>query len=95
MSNRAELEDRWRARLKEAELRLRLARAYVYEVQADDALAASQSADGVYAYQRALNLESLAINDYRRILQIFGDLVVHHKVPDENEWISPIAGPAE
>ena len=94
MSIRQDLENLWRARLKEAELRLRLARTYVREIQADQSLACLRSPDGTFAYQRALRLEVLAVAHYRRVLQIFSDLVVHNQIPDENEWTDS-TGPPE
>ena len=85
-SDRQALEDLWRERLHDARLRLDFARNYTKEVQRDVVDGAVQSADGAFANQRALRAENVALDRYRRTLQIYSDLVLHGEIPDESEW---------
>jgi hypothetical protein len=79
------LEERWRRRLKDAELRLTFARQYFKEVQADFPPPAKiRGADGRYAFQRALQAEMIALANYKRVLEIFTDLVLRGTIPNED-----------
>ena len=82
--DRIVLEDLWRRRLKDAELRLTFARQYLAEVQRDfPSSRRVHSADGAFAYQHALRAETCALAEYKRVLQIFTAVVIHGKVPAE------------
>jgi len=81
--DRRALEDHWRKRLTDAELRLNFTRTYLKEVQQDYPPGEIQNADGHYAYRDALSAETEALREYRRVLQIFNDLIVHGKIPKE------------
>ena len=83
---RQALEDLWRTRLKDAELRLYFARNYVAEVHRDFPLT-DTSSDGQYAYQRALRMENLALAQYTRVLRLYTDLVMRGQIPDKDEWL--------
>ena len=86
-SNRQQLEEEWRGRVRDARLRLQLAQNYVREVRADRVAGAVLPADGDYAWQRALHAESLALQHYRDVLKIFTDLVVSGKIPEQaGDW---------
>jgi len=77
---RLELQDRLRRRLAAARNE--------YEAAKLAALAASElqsqapSPDGAFAFHRALRAERRALNQYRRMLGAFSDLVLHNKVPE-------------
>ena len=79
--NRQQLENLWHERLHAAKLRLDFARQYRCEVQADRKGGDIPSSDGHYAFQRALRAENLALDEYRRVLCIFSDLVLRGKMP--------------
>ena len=84
--DRRALEDLWRQRLKDAELGLTFARQYLGEVQRDfPSPGKVHGADGSSAYEHALHAETRALTEYKRVLQIFNDLVTHGKLPDEGE----------
>jgi len=81
--DRIALEDLWRRRLEDAELRLTFARQYLAEVQRDFPSSRRVHSDGAFAYQHALRAETFALAEYKRVLQIFTDLVTHGKIPEE------------
>ena len=35
---------------------------------------------------QALQEEMMALREYHRVLSIFSELVLHGKIPDEDEW---------
>ena len=68
-----------------AKLVLDAARANVQSVKDDAGLS---SPGGTYAharYTRAMMDETAALVEYSRVLRIYTDLMVHGKLPDENE----------
>ena len=71
---RQELEDFWGQRLKDAKLRLDLARNYLNEVQSDLKSGSIPSPDRHHAYQHALRAEILAVKCFRRVLDTFNAL---------------------
>ena len=81
--NRQQLEDLWRQRVQDARLRLQFARTYVKEVQRDLEQGAVASADGHFAFQRAIRAEYIALSEYNRVLRVYTDLLVAGKIPDE------------
>lgn len=89
--NRRELERYWKERWLQAKLELEAARAHVQSVKST--LSGPYGADGAYAYARAIQGETTALIEYSRTLRIYTDLVVHGKVPDNEE--RQAAGPEE
>ncbi len=81
MQNRQEVEDDWRKRLESARLRLACVRQHVKYIQR--VVRDIPSPDGKLAYRQALQAENEALAEYRRILQVFTDLVVEGRMPDE------------
>jgi hypothetical protein len=80
------LEDLWRSRLNDAKLRLDFAHGYLAAVQGDYAARDIPASDHHFAYQKALRAEGLALQEYRRVLHIFADLLFHGIIPDEADW---------
>ena len=78
--DRSELEQHWKARWQEAKLNLEAARAQVESVK-DLCI----GPDGRYAYRSALAQETAALISYSKVLRIYTDLVVHGKLPDNND----------
>ena len=82
---RQEVQTRWRNRLEFARSR--------YQFQQEKCKAAVQelggggtsSAEGQLAIQKALKAEMMALDEYRRILEVFGALLVQGKIPTE-DW---------
>ncbi len=83
---RKAFEDVWRQRLQDAKLRLDFAHNYVLEVERDFPRAELPSPDGTLAHQKALRFETAALAEYRRVLQIYTDLMVRGTIPDESDW---------
>ena|SRR5690242_6480677 len=92
---RREIEELWRTRMRNAALRLDFARNFVKEVQRDFPPELVPSADGQFALQKALQAESFASAEYRRVLRIFTALVMEGIVPDETEWLKRKAAGAD
>jgi hypothetical protein len=84
-TTRQELENLWGKRLEDAKVRLDLASKYVKGVERDLKSGIVPSPDGHQAYQNALRAEALAVKHYRRVLNTLGDLVLHGKIPDEQD----------
>ena len=80
---RTALKELWRQRLKDAELRLVFARDYLKYIQREVPLGEIRNADGEYAYQQAYRAEIRALGEFKRVLRIYTDLLVHGKLPDE------------
>jgi len=78
-ATRQELESLWRNRVRDARIRLDFSRSYLDEVRQDR----RSEADGDYAYRRALRADRDALAEFRRVLRIFTELVVHGEVPNE------------
>lgn len=87
--DRAALEDRWRDRVKTASARLRFARNYTKEVEADRCSGLLPSVDGNFAYQRAISAETEALAEYARVLRIFTSLIVRGEVPGDKGESKP------
>lgn len=84
--DRSELLELWRQRLQDAKLRLEFAQNYAKEVQRDFPLSENLSPDGNFARAQAIRAERLAFRKYRSVLQIFSDLLLSGKIPEEAEW---------
>ena len=78
------LEDAWSKRLRIALTCYRLAANETRLMQAERENGLTPEPDGSFAYRRALQKEKEALAEYRRILQIFSDLLVYHKIPNED-----------
>ncbi len=79
------IEDLWRARLRDAKLRLDFARQYVKEVEDEYKPGDLPASDAHFAMRAALRAETFALTEYRRILRIFADLVLEGKCAAEPE----------
>ena len=78
-----QLEEVWRLRLSDAQLRLQFARNYMQEVHRDLQEGVIPAADGNFALERAIRAENIAIAEYSRVLRFYTDLVVDGKIPEE------------
>jgi hypothetical protein len=85
--DRKALEELWRQRVADAKLRVDFARSYVREVVSDFPPREISNADGLFAYQRAVQAENSALRDYARVSRIYQDLTVKGVIPDEAEWL--------
>jgi hypothetical protein len=83
-SKHTELEELWRSRLKEAQLRWLLARNTVKDAQRDLAFDDPDTAVSRLALQKALHAENIAVKEYRRVVAIFKDLLVDGRIPEED-----------
>ncbi len=80
---KTELERYWKERLSTAKHLLDAARVNVQSVKVD-----ADGPDGTYAharYTRAVLAETTALVEYSRVLRIYTDLMVHGKVPAQND----------
>ena len=68
--------------MNDAFLRLQLARNAGNEAQQVHESSDLPSADGSFAYRKALRAENHALTEYKRILAIYTDLVLHGKIPE-------------
>ena len=87
MSDHA-LERVWRSRVQDAKLRLEFAQNYVNEIVRD--LESQGRVDAVAvaaAYKDALQAETTALVEYRRVQAILEDLITNGVVPDDSEWL--------
>ncbi len=80
--------------MKDAKLRLDFARNYMAEVQRDLPAGDIPESDHQFAHQKALRAESLALQEYKRVLRIVTDLTVNGIIPDEGEWLKAQAASA-
>ena len=77
------MERYWKERWLQAKLELEVARVHVQSIKRT--LSGPYGADGAYAYARAIKAETTALMEYSIILRIDTDLVVHGKLPDNEE----------
>ncbi len=80
---RLALETLWRTRLDEAHAEYRRSAGMTREALAILDLLAPERPDGQQAFQAACAGEMRALEQYRRTLEIFNDLVIHGKMPPE------------
>jgi hypothetical protein len=80
---RHEIEERWLARLRDAQELHQFAKTESWNIlkKFKDGLYAPN--DGSFAVQQALSQESAARAEYLRVLRIFTDFTVHSKIPAE------------
>jgi hypothetical protein len=87
-SVRRELEAAWQRRVSHAQARYG-EKAAIARLLKTDRLALPLSErpadpDGAFALDQALRRESEALGEYRRVLTIFSELILHGTVPDED-----------
>jgi hypothetical protein len=80
---RLELEDRWRARVSEAHRLYQIAKLNASQAAVQSRDRDLPKADGNFAFQKALREETFALQEFRRALLTFSDLVVHGKLPPD------------
>jgi len=80
--DRRQLEDLWRERLHEALHRYREATRRL-QAAVNDASDMPRP-DGCFGVNQAQRNASMALAEYRRVLTIFNDLILDHKIPPEN-----------
>jgi hypothetical protein len=85
-TNRRALEDLWRSRLTDAQIRHDFARNHREEVARDLLVGHIPDGNGAFAYREALLAEKMALVEYQRVLDIFTALVVGGKIPEEMDW---------
>ena len=83
-ATRGSLEDAWSMRLRIALTCYRLAANETRLMQAQRENGLMAEPDGSFAYRQALEKEKEALAEYRRILQIFSDLMLYHKIPNDD-----------
>ena len=81
---RRSIEELWLVRLRIAEQHYAYVREQLRKVLKSFPASEVPSPDRSGAYQQAQRAENLALDEYRRVLQIFTDLVVHGKIPEED-----------
>ena len=81
VAERQRLEESWRSRLEQTRRRYDAARHVHRRILAKSAKANSLGLEGALA--RATQEEADALDQYARVLQIFTDLTVHDKRPNE------------
>ena len=74
----------WLEKLKRAEARYQTAATHARQLQAESLNRTMASADGTFALQQALRIETKARAEYVRVLRIFSELILHGRQPDEN-----------
>ena len=80
-----ELELYWKERWQNAKLALEVARAHVQALKENVLPSDRYGSDSANAYKSALEQETAALIEYSRVLRIYTDLVVHGKLPDDND----------
>ena len=78
---RQTLEDRWRREVHFTYSRYQAAKEAVHKAR--ELRVDAPSPDGVFALNQALRIESAALTEYKRVLQVFTDLLIDGKIPPE------------
>ena len=78
------LEDLWKERLGIARTRYQLATRQSRLLLDEQKSGLTPEPDGPLAYRQALEKEKTALAEYRRVLEIFADLTVHDKLPEDD-----------
>jgi len=84
LQTRLALEDAWKNRLHFAATRYRLAANAISVLLAEQQCELTPSPDGSLAYGQAVQIQRQALEEYRRVLAIFTDLVMGRRVPEED-----------
>ena len=82
--NRKELEDFWCAKMQEALSRCQAATAESGKAVQERKILLTSGSDENPAVRLALDVEMNALAEYRRVLDIFTDLVVRGKIPEDS-----------
>ena len=80
---RVKREDYWRAKLEEARHRYCAASAHYRNMVDSQAKSPARYDNPVDAVRLASVAEARALAEYTRVLQLFADLIVHGKVPED------------
>ena len=91
LTSRQKLEEFWRGKLQEAQEQYETATAEYRKVLQDQTEGQNPSPNGSLA--RAHQAESDALAEYTRVLQVFTELTVHGKVPEEEPSVSADGAP--
>lgn len=76
-----ELNDLWRERLQIALSEYEAAKKKTAQLWSEHLHGLTPSPDGAFAFQQALQQEVLALNEYRRVLDVYYQLAVHGQQP--------------
>ena len=83
-SMRPALEDLWKERLRIVRTRYQLAIKESSLLLDEQKSGLVPEPDGSFGYRQALEKEKRALAEYRRVLEIFADLTLHDKLPQED-----------
>ena len=83
-ARRRALEDTWKERLGIVRTRYQLATKESGLLLDEQKSGLMPEPDGSFAYRQALEKEKRALAEYRRVLEIFADLTMHDKLPQED-----------
>ena len=81
---RQEVQTRWRNRLEIARSRYQALQERCKAAVKEHGGEGTPSAEGKLAIRRALKAEMTALDEYRRVLEVFGALLVQGKIPTED-----------
>jgi hypothetical protein len=84
LQTRQALEDAWKNRLHLTATRYRWAANATGVLLCEQQSELTPSPDGSHAYRQALQAETQALREYRRVLGIFTDLVMGRRIPEED-----------
>ena len=84
LQTRQALEDVWKNRLHLAATRYRLAANAISVLRAEQQSESTPSPDGSLAYRQAVQIQRQTLEEYRRVLAIFTDLVMGRRIPEED-----------
>ena len=76
-----ELDSIWRQRLQSALRQYEAAKAETAKLWDEHVHGITPTADGAFAFQKALQQEVMALNEYRRVLDVYYQLAVHGNQP--------------
>ena len=83
--SRVALEDHWRERLQESQRLYKVAKAICAKASRECENSLMPMADGHFAFRQALRVETAALAEYKRALQVFTDLTLNGKMPPPDE----------
>lgn len=81
---RQQLENFWREKLQQSRTRFEAGKEHAKQAITERNEALTPSSDGAFAVSQSSQAESRALAEYRRVLLLFTDLVVHGKMPPED-----------
>jgi hypothetical protein len=83
LRTRRTLEQIWMERTQFALTHYREAKAATRAAEDDHGDTLRRQPDGSFAVRRALQMETAALQEYRRVLELFNNLVIYGKVPPD------------